>query len=303
MGKKMLKAKYGAADRPLKIGDIEIPCYVLEDGKRVIVQRGLFKALGVKQGGTSEKYKEFGGAARLVQFMDTNGLIKLIPNDIKALLKAPVVFEVNNTDHFGYEATVLQDIVRAISKAYLKGILHKRYNEVGVSAEIMDDAFAKVGIIALVDEATGYQKARGIDALQAFLDKFLSDGYAKWVKTFPDRFFEMIFKMKGWSWHYATVKKPSVVGKYINDLVYSRLGPEVLTELQRKNPITENGTRRVKHHQYLSASYGNPKLKEHLEGLMALGRASGYDWVSFLKLVQKAYPKYGSTMLLDFPGE
>lgn len=299
---KLLEAKFGSADRPLKIGAVEIPCYVLEDGRRVIVQRGLFKALGIQQGGpTSPKYKEYGGAARLMSFMDKQGLIKLISNDIGVLLKSPIVFEVNRTEHFGYDATVLQDIVRAISKLYLKGNLPERYEQIGVNAEIMDDAFAKVGIIALVDEATGYQDVRGRDALQEFLKTFLLEGYARWVKTFPDRFFEMIFKMKGWNWQIAGVKRPGVVGKYINDLVYARIGPEVLAELQKKNPVTDNGIRKVRHHQFLTPEYGHPKLKEHLEALMALGRASGYDWTAFLRLVNKAYPKYGSNLTLNFP--
>ena len=38
MSDKPLKAKYGSVDKPLKIGDIEIPCYVLEDGTRILTQ-------------------------------------------------------------------------------------------------------------------------------------------------------------------------------------------------------------------------------------------------------------------------
>jgi hypothetical protein len=36
---KALEAIAGAAGRPLKIGDIEIPCYVLEDKTRVLSLR------------------------------------------------------------------------------------------------------------------------------------------------------------------------------------------------------------------------------------------------------------------------
>src|SRR5712692_10382868 len=40
-GPRLVKATHGSPDRPLRIGDLEIPCYVLEDGRRVLVQRGM----------------------------------------------------------------------------------------------------------------------------------------------------------------------------------------------------------------------------------------------------------------------
>ena len=41
------KATHGSRDSPLRIGDIEIPCYVLSDGRRVLVQKSLVAALGM----------------------------------------------------------------------------------------------------------------------------------------------------------------------------------------------------------------------------------------------------------------
>ena len=35
MEDKILKAKYGSDKTPLRFGELEIPCYVLEDGTRV----------------------------------------------------------------------------------------------------------------------------------------------------------------------------------------------------------------------------------------------------------------------------
>lgn len=37
---KVFRATHGDATRPLKIGNLEIPCYVLEDGSRVLSGRG-----------------------------------------------------------------------------------------------------------------------------------------------------------------------------------------------------------------------------------------------------------------------
>lgn len=42
----------------------------------------------------------------------------------------------------------------------------------------------------------------------------------------------MIYKMRGWDWENIH-KRPAVVGQWINDIVYKRLGPGVLEELKQ----------------------------------------------------------------------
>ncbi|MFZ1528246.1 MAG: P63C domain-containing protein [Ferruginibacter sp.] len=293
---KKLEAKYGSPDKPLKVGEIELQCYVLNDEKRVLVQRGLQSGLGMSTGGGT------GGAQRIIQFIDTKSINPFISNDLRLRINNPIKFTVpSGALAYGYEATILIDICDAIIESRKQGLLHKYQTHIAERAEMLLRAFAKTGIIALVDEATGYQEVREKDSLRQFLEKFLAEEKAKWVKTFPDEFFEVIFKMKGWTWYYANSgKKPQVVGHYINDLVYSRIGPSVLEELRTKNPKDEKGNRKAKHTQWLTIDYGHPKLKEHLNILVALGKASGYNWNTFKRLVQRALPKIGSPLELDF---
>ena len=49
---------------------------------------------------------------------------------------------------------------------------------------------AKVGLIALIDEATGYQYERETDALQIKLRTFIAAELREWEKTFPDELWE-----------------------------------------------------------------------------------------------------------------
>src|SRR2546422_1972741 len=46
-----MRATHGSTDHPLTIGDIELPCYVLEDETRVLSQRGLQGGIGMSTGG------------------------------------------------------------------------------------------------------------------------------------------------------------------------------------------------------------------------------------------------------------
>jgi hypothetical protein len=114
----------------------------------------------------------------------------------------------------------------------------------------------------------------------------------------------MIFKMKGITWTQANRgKKPQWVGHHINDFVYSRLGPEVLYALRKLNPRNERGNRSAKHFQYTSQETGLPKLKEHINILLAFGKASGYNWNTFRRLVERALPQYSQdgSQVLQLP--
>lgn len=283
-----LYAAYSSGDTPLRIGDLKLDCYVLNNGQRVLSGRGIQKALG-SSSQSGDWLKRLCSSGELSSYFD-NG-----DNSILARVLSPLTFRRNNaggsqTSTNAYEATLLIDICSAILDARDSG----DYTDpiVIASAESIIRSVAKVGIIALVDEATGYNKVknRAIDELQRYLDAFMMESAAKWVKTFPDEFFEDLYKMRGWTWT-KIAKKPQVVGKWINDIVYERIGPMVLNELQTRNPKDKKGHRRHNHFQYLTEEIGLPKLKSHLTSLHTLAVVSRYNWAKFMGLVERVHPR------------
>ncbi|MFI5139558.1 MAG: P63C domain-containing protein [Sphingobacteriales bacterium] len=286
MKPKILTAAYGSAKTPLKLGELEIPCYVLEDGTRVLSGRGIQKSLKAPENASGTWLAKFLGSDAIRAHLNPSVLEKL-DNPIKFHRPGPSSAQPIT---YGYEATLLIDICNAILEA---NVPSGKINPIQVkSAEIIIRSVAKVGIIALVDEVTGYQKKRDEDALQRFLQKFLEDEKGKWVRTFPPEFFEAIFKMKGWTWKEASTKKPQVVGHYINNYVYSRLAPKVLTELRELNPKNEKGNRKGKYPQWINPDYGHPLLKERLNTLTAFARAAGFNWNNWERMVKRAFPKF-----------
>lgn len=296
----ILQAEFGALDRPLRLGDAEIPCYVLEDGTRVLDQTNVIKALGMQRGSGG------GGGDRLVAFANTKALNQFISNELRNVIENPIRFALprGGTRSIGYEATVLVDICDAVLRARESGTLNPQQKHIAKACEVLVRSFAKVGIIALVDEVTGYQQARGRQALQQFLDKFLQDEARKWTKTFPDEFFEAIFTMKNWSWDKVTQgKKPGVIGHYINNYVYARLGPGVLTELRKRNPVLEAGRRGKTHHQFTTADFGAPELKQRIRTLIDFAKAAGYNWNNWTRMIERTYPKFGDQLSLQYAEE
>jgi hypothetical protein len=122
---------------------------------------------------------------------------------------------------------------------------------------------------------------------------------AAWAKRFPDDFYKEIFRLRGWQWNKLSVKRPILVGKLTNDIVYQRLAPGVLTELETKNPKDEKGRRKATHHQWLTEDVGHPALAQHLHAIIGLMRAST-SWTQFHDMLDKAFPKRGETVQLEF---
>ena len=147
---------------------------------------------------------------------------------------------------------------------------------------------------------------RGRIAFSAPELAFLAD-HAKWAKRFPDEFYQEIFRLRGWQWQGMRVNRPQVVGHYTNDIVWDRLAPRVREELEQLNPKTEKGTRRVKHHQWLTYDIGHPALQKHLTGVIALMksvRSSPHKaWTEFQRRLQRVFPKVNTNLELQFPDE
>lgn len=279
----------------LKVADLEIPCFVLDDGRRVISGRGMTSAIGMK--GRGQGIARIAGHPMLASLANAP-LIDAIQNPIKFLGGSPKV----NDPSDGFDATVLQDLCEAILQARDSGKLATEQElRYGQFADMLIRSFARVGIIALVDEATGYQGVRPKDALQAYLEILIRKELAAWAKRFPDEFYENIYKLRNWPWPGMAKNRYSVVAHYTRDLVYERLAPGVLEELERKSPKDDKGNRGNKLHQWLTDDVGHPMLAQHLHSLMMFQRlaiANGYGWNRFVKMVDQVLPKKGATLEL-----
>ena len=285
-----LKVIAGTPDHPLVIGDIEIECYVLEDETRVLSQRGAFKSLSIARGGpyNSELARKEGGA-ELPRFASQKWLLPFISADSLMALKHPIQFTISNSlAAYGYPASLLVDLCSAILEADDSGTTTARQEPILKRAKTLIRGFAEVGIIALIDEATGYQRIREERALATILEKFIAKERQAWTKTFPYVFYAEIFRLRGWPGPEG-VKRPSIIGKYTNDIVYDRLAPGVLEELQRVNPVLPEGYRKDRHHQWFTPALGHPKLREHLIGVIALMKASA-NWTAFKRNLARVYP-------------
>jgi len=286
----------------IKIGDFVIPCAVLEDGTRLLSERGATKALGGKRGGSHwRRRKKDPSGAYLPVYLSANNLKPFINEELASALNNPIkhIPEKGGIAH-GLRAEAFPKVCEVWLKARDAGALKPQQQHIAVQADILIRGLAHIGIIALVDEATGYQEVRDRLALQEILDRILTDEWAKWTKTFPDDYYKELFRLKNVPYPPKSINKPQYVGHWTNDVIYSRLAPRVVKELKKKNPVTLAGYRKRRHHQHFTRDYGHPALKEHLSNVVFLMKSCP-SWKDFKARLDMISPKYGDTMPLRFP--
>ena len=179
----------------------------------------------------------------------------------------------------------------------------KQQLHIAERCEILVRGFARVGIIALVDEATGYEKDRIAGSLARILEVFIAKELQPWVKTFPSEYYEQLFRLRGLAYSSDSVKRPQYFGVLTNDIVYKRLAPGVLDELKRVKE--EAGRPRDKLFQRLTENVGYPKLREHLGAVVATMQLSDSykDFKGKLDRIRPKFPGIGETMSLRFTYE
>lgn len=292
----------------LEIGDVTMPCAVLENGVRVISERGVMRQLGTQRGGPAFRAATLDdGGVRLPMYLALRSLRPFIGNELAEVLVQPVLYRPlhGGKPAHGLNAELIPRVCEVWLNARDAGVLKGTQLRIAKKAETLIRGLARVGIIALVDEATGYQEVRDRLALQRILDAYLSRELAAWSRRFPSEFYRQIFRLREWEWDALKAKEkrgkgygPRVIARYTNDFVYARLAPGILEELQRRNPINERGQRPAKHHQWLTQDVGNPALAQHLHAVIGLMRASR-SWEDFKFMIDRAFPR--RTDLDDLP--
>ena len=288
-------AMFGSSDRPLRIGNVAIPCYVLDDRRRVLVQRALQTAIGMSTSGGSD------GAQRMALFIESLAEKGVNCKDLAVRIRSPIIFRPKGVGNpaYGYEATIINDICEAVLEARNLGKLARNQAHFAEQCELLVRGLARVGIVDLVDRATGYDKVRFRENIDEIVEKFVVKELKKWVRTFPLEYYENIYRLNGWPFDPSSNKHPGVVGHWTNDIVYARLAPGVLEALRKLIPRDDKGRLKTKLSRGLTPELGHPALREHLSGVMALMKI-GRNWKAFYEYLNSVYPRYGTTMQLPF---
>lgn len=284
----------------LAIGDIEIPCAVLDDGTRVLSERAITKAFGGKRGGSHwKRLKENPDGAYLPIFLSAGNIQTFINKDLADALGRRRIYrsKKGGAAAYGIEASLLPKIcdvylrMRDTPKA-----LSSSQVPLSVQADIIMRGLAHVGIVALVDEATGHIEEKRKDEYRELFQEFIRQQVREYEKEFPKQFTDNLYRFYGLA-PGSPGKHPQFFGKLTRRYIYEPLANSkgaILEMLDEKNPVvTAKGGRKYKMFQFLTDSIGLPMFRAHLwqvVGIMNAARSKA----EFDKSFSRAFPKSGS---------
>jgi hypothetical protein len=289
------------------LGGTPIACAVLPNGTRIITQAAFLRALG-----RSRSPKAGTGVLSTVDelpfFLQADALKPFISDDL-AMSTNPIFYKAKSGGRgVGYDARLLPQVAEVYlqfrdAKLRAREKIPARYEGMIVAADILIRALANIGIIALVDEATGFQRARAHDALARILEEFIAKELQPYVRMFQDSFYQELFRLRGLDYPKDTVKRPQYFGHLTNDIVYARLAPGVLDELRKISPRREDGRLVYPFTRRLTENKGLQKLHDHLVSVETIMRLSkDYD-TDFMEKLDLLHPRWDKTMKLPFPDD
>lgn len=280
----------------LKIGNMELPSAVLENGTPVVFYTKLTKILGRGMGGKTKKLAMKSGT-QLPEFLSSSPLEPFVPPSLRISLNNPILVRARGGVRKALNATLIPEICEVWLDADKTNVLQPSQKHIVRNAEILLRGFACVGITALIYEATDYEKIKGRDELEKILEAYIAKELMPWTRMFPDDFYEYMFKLKGWQYNPLSVKRPKIVGKLTNHLIYEQLPNGVLDDLRKKNPIMPKGYRKHKFFQFLTSDIGNPHLANQIVAVTTLMRVST-SWANFERLFNR---RFGLQSEMKFP--
>lgn len=269
----------------LPIGDIKVEVYVLRDRRRLVAKRAMAKALGLKSDGGNAFTKTLNGKM----------IGSKIPPELRQKIESPIIFKplIGDPAH-GFEASVLIELCDFLME--IRDDLLGSQAFLARQAETIMRAAAKIGIIALIDEATGFIEDKRREEYRELWQDFVREEARKWDKAeFPDDLFNLIYKLYGFKrLNPKSTQHPKFFPKFIRKYVYTPLAHSkgaILDELDLKNPVVyANGNRRYKMFQFLTEEVGLPSLRKHLWKTVGIGD-SVHTKEQFDKAFYTAFPE------------
>lgn len=282
----------------VRIGTIELACAVLKDGRRILSERSLSDAFTHVRSGAEYARRKAGEESQQLPVFVGKEVAAFLSDATRTRLAQPVRYRHANgwaIPAWGVDAELLPEICDAYLAAREVGALRSEAAlRKASAAERLMRGLAKVGLVALIDEATGYQVERDKEELQRLLDRYVSEEFRPWTAMFPTEFYAQMFRLRNITTDDVR-KRPQYFGKLTNDVIYSRLLPGVAGRLAEVNPTNESGRRTRKNHQHVQAK---DHLREHITSVVFLMRTCT-SWDDFIARLNAAAPKQASQLVTD----
>lgn len=237
-------------------------CYVLEDGRRVLSQRGAARVLSKKAGGKGAREN-----AVLTPYLDN---LSKVSSGLSA--RADFV-EFDRPDGGHATGIVASDFV-ALLDAYvdagLNGLLRANQIHLARNAAATLKALQRVGLDALIDEATGYERVKGDDLLAQRMQAYLRDHRGPYRITWPQALRNELLRLYGYAGD-GTKRWPQWMRSPIDKIYRTIYGDDIKDELKVRNPNPHYGS---SHPQWLEDNVGEMFREVDIHAVVTIAATS-----------------------------
>ena len=283
----------------LPLGGIEnVDCANAHDGRKVlrlISAQSFFQIIGVS-------YNVHNPSGNLAVPFGHPKMMSSRERKIFEDLAHPIRLMDGNVEKDYYDHALLIDYAKAILRLRRAKRLPDTFADYANNCELFIMGLANVGLAAMIDEATGYDKQKKRQEYLELFREYIREHQSKWEKEFSDEFFDGIYGI----YHLEKTDRnrhPQFFAHFILRYIYTPLANSkgaILEMLKEKDPVVSSGRgRKYKLHQFLSDNVGKPELQRHLSSVCTLLRISD-DKGMFDRLFRRAFPQRGDQMEFDF---
>jgi hypothetical protein len=245
--------RHSAYSGTLRIGQIAMECHVLDDGRRVLLERSIVRLLS----GGRERGNLLRHLRRNRLFGDTIAVSQV--RFSAASSPGPIV---------GYEATELVDICELYLGARDQGLLRPSQLRLAKLSEVIVRACAKFGINTLVDEATGYHVVSAGQRRRLAIEALISEEVSDWALVLPDAFWLELARLEGTS--YSPRSRPLRWARYVLLFAGPAIESLIGTELHGSDP----GPQQLRRQLQRLRRHGRERVVDQLRPIVTLMAAS-----------------------------
>ena len=282
---------------PLELGScVNIDCVNALEGKKTIRLVSVLSFLSIVGISPKDRYV----LQSLDKFLTHPAIRSRRANSILERLHNGYIVKDVAGDQMFVDYRIVTDFCRLMLSLRRVGKLTGSYLEYAGNCETFMLALADVGLAALIDEATGYDKIKKRREYQELFKDFIREEHSDWVKEFPNEFFEQLYRV----YHCERVGRnhPSFFAHVITKYIYWPLADShgaILEQLKEKDPIVSKNGRRYRLHQFLTEEVGKAALRLHIGSIITLLALSN-DKGMFKRIFARRYPKAGDQMEFNF---
>jgi hypothetical protein len=275
----VIKATYQGT---ITLNNTELKVGILENGKKVVYRSSIYKLFNKTKRGRVRKDLK---SKKRLTFVNTELLKKYIDDNLDNTLKTIKFKSERGKIIEAYDADAIPNIANLYINTEKKIKLPPNQASLIEPSKQIINSLSGRDIKLIITEELNYSFTTEIRVLLKTLKPQFEPTIYNWLQVFPVSFFHQLYRLNNWEFiETEIISRPSILTKWINNLVFERLPEDVLNDLNNTKPklkLIKSSD------QLITENIGNSHLKGQINQVMTMFLISSNMkemWLNFKKV-------------------